>query len=233
MSIRTQRVAELIQREVARILQRDYADQLKPMVTITNARVTKDLSIAYLYASVLGDTSAKREAAFKQLKTLTPEIRDELASRIRHQLRTVPEIKFFLDESLQKAKKMENLFDRIREERERREARNGDPEATAKPHDADAQGAQAKDAQAQDAQAQDAQTRDAQVQDAQAPDADEAPAADEPAADEPADADAPADDGEMSTAERIRARQAAARKAREEAARSADGEDADEPNDAP
>lgn len=225
MSIRTQRVAELIQREVARILQRDYADQLKPMVTITNARVTKDLSIAYLYASVLGDTSAKREAAFKQLKTLTPEIRDELASRIRHQLRTVPEIKFFLDESLQKAKKMENLFDRIREERERREARNGDPEATAKPHDADAQ--------AQDAQAQDAQTRDAQVQDAQAPDADEAPAADEPAADEPADADAPADDGEMSTAERIRARQAAARKAREEAARSADGEDADEPNNAP
>lgn len=215
MSIRTQRVAELIQREVARILQRDYADQLKPMVTITNARVTKDLSIAYLYASVLGDTSAKREAAFKQLKTLTPEIRDELASRIRHQLRTVPEIKFFLDESLQKAKKMENLFDRIREERERREARNGDPEATAKPHDADAQ------------------AQDAQVQDAQAPDADEAPAADEPAADEPADADAPADDGEMSTAERIRARQAAARKAREEAARSADGEDADEPNDAP
>ena len=215
MSIRTQRVAELIQREVARILQRDYADQLKPMVTITNARVTKDLSIAYLYASVLGDTSAKREAAFKQLKTLTPEIRDELASRIRHQLRTVPEIKFFLDESLQKAKKMENLFDRIREERERREARNGDPEATAKPHDADAQ------------------AQDAQVQDAQAPDADEAPAADEPAADEPADADAPADDGEMSTAERIRARQAAARKAREEAARSADGEDADEPNNAP
>jgi len=136
MSIRTERVAELVQREVARILQRDYADQLKPMVTITNARVTPDLSIAYLYASVLGDTTAKREATFKQLETLTPEIKDKLASRIRHQLRTMPDIQFFLDESLQKAKKMENLFDRIREERERREGRT-EPE-TELPDDADA-----------------------------------------------------------------------------------------------
>lgn len=120
MSIYTERVAELIQREVARILQREYADQLQPMVTITRARVTEDLSIAYIYASVLGDTSEEREATFQQLKSLTSEIRGHLASRIRHKVREVPELKFFLDESLQKAKRMENLFDRIREERERR-----------------------------------------------------------------------------------------------------------------
>lgn len=122
MSIRTKRVAELIQREVASILQREYADQLQPMVTITDARVTPDLSIAYVYASVLGDTSAKREAAFRQLEALTSQIRDTLASRIRHQVRTIPELRFFLDESLQKAKRMDDLFDRIREERERRES---------------------------------------------------------------------------------------------------------------
>lgn len=207
MSIRTQRVAELIQREVARILQRDYADQLKPMVTITNAKVTKDLSIAYLYASVLGDTSAKREAAFKQLETLTPEIRDELASRIRHQLRTVPEIKFFLDESLQKAKKMENLFDRIREERERRESRNGDAEASAEPYEADARDAEPRETEPDGAEPQEA---------------------------DPAEPGTPpSDEGEMSTAERIRARQAAARKAREEAARSGNEDDAGEAEDAP
>lgn len=129
MSIRTEQVAELIQREVASILQRDYADQLQPMVTITHARVTPDLSIAYVYASVLGDTSAKREATFRQLKALAPQIRDTLASRIRHQMRTVPELNFFLDESLQKAKRMDDLFDRIREERERREA-NTAPESS-------------------------------------------------------------------------------------------------------
>jgi len=143
MSIRTERVAELIQREVASILQREYSNQLQPMVTITDARVTPDLSIAYVYASVLGDTSPKREATFKQLKALTPEIRSKLASRIRHQLRTVPELEFFLDESLQKAKRMENLLDRIKQERERREAStdgdaSGPPEngaATSEPTD--------------------------------------------------------------------------------------------------
>lgn len=120
MSVYTERVAELVQREVARILQREYADQLQPMVTITRARITGDLSIAYVYASVLGDTSEEREATFKQLEALTPEIRDHLASRIRHKVREVPELKFFLDESLQRAKRMENLFDRIQAERERR-----------------------------------------------------------------------------------------------------------------
>lgn len=122
MSVRTEKVAELVQREVADILQKEYSDQLHPMVTITRARVTPDLSIAYLHASVLGDTAAQREATFKQLKSLTPQVRDKLASRIRHQVRTIPELRFFLDESLQKAKKMEKLFDRIREERKRRNA---------------------------------------------------------------------------------------------------------------
>ena len=121
MSIRTERVAEMVQREVARILQREYSDQLQPMVTITHARVTGDLSIAYVYASVMGDTSEKRKATFKQLEALTPQIRDQLASRIRHEVKTIPELKFFLDESLQKARRMETLFDRIQEERQRRE----------------------------------------------------------------------------------------------------------------
>ena len=120
MSIYTERVAELVQREVARILQRDYSDQLQPMVTITRARVTGDLSVAYIYASVMGDTSEEREATFRQLKALTDDIREKLASRIRHEVREIPELKFFHDESLEEAKRMENLFDRIREERERR-----------------------------------------------------------------------------------------------------------------
>lgn len=121
MSIHTERVAELVQREVARILQREYSDQLQPMVTITRTRMTGDLSVAYIHASVMGDTSEQREATFNQLKALTPEIRSQLASRIRHKVREIPELQFFLDESFQRAKRMESLFDRIREERQRRE----------------------------------------------------------------------------------------------------------------
>ena len=122
MSIRTERVAELIQQEVAKILQRDYADRLQPLVTITDARMTPDLSIAYLYASVLGDQKSQREAAFRHLEELAPEIREELASKIRHQLRTVPELKFFLDETHQRVERLNTLFDRIHEERDRRES---------------------------------------------------------------------------------------------------------------
>jgi ribosome-binding factor A len=120
MSIHKERVAELVQREIARILQQEYSDQLQPMVTVTRVKMTGDLSIAYVYASVMGETSEQREATFKQLKALNSEIREQLASRIRHKVREIPELQFFLDESLQRAKRMENLFDRIREERERR-----------------------------------------------------------------------------------------------------------------
>jgi len=127
MSIHTERIAELVQREVARILQREYSDQLQPMVTVTRARMTGDLSIAYVYASVMGDTTEEREATFRQLKSLAPEIREKLASRIRHKVREIPELKFFHDESLQKAKRMENLFDRMREERQRRDDSDGSP----------------------------------------------------------------------------------------------------------
>ena len=122
MSIRTERVARLVQREVADILNSEYGDQVQPLVTVTNARVTPDLSIAYVYVSVLGETQAAREAAFRQIEGIADQVRHSLASRIRHQLRTVPELRFFLDETQQKAQKMDDLFDRIRAERERRGA---------------------------------------------------------------------------------------------------------------
>ena len=121
MSIRTERVAKLIQREVAEILGTDFSEQLQPMVTVTAARITKDLSIAYLHVSVFGATADQRTATFRHLEGLTPKIRTVLAARVRHQLRTVPEIRFFLDESQIEAQKMEDLFERIRAERARRE----------------------------------------------------------------------------------------------------------------
>lgn len=120
MSIRTERVAKLIQREVAKLLSTDFADQVKPLVTVTDARVTKDLSIAYIYVSVMGDSAEQRETTFKRLESQLPELRTALASRVRHQLRIIPELRLFLDESLQRAERMENLFDRIQAERERR-----------------------------------------------------------------------------------------------------------------
>lgn len=122
MSIRTERVARLIQRDVADLLQTDFSEQLPSLVTVTDTRVTKDLSMAYIYVSVYGTTPAQRQTSFKHLEELTPQIRSALSQRIRHQMRATPELRFFLDDSLEKAQAMEDLFDRIREERERRES---------------------------------------------------------------------------------------------------------------
>ncbi|MFQ5570480.1 MAG: 30S ribosome-binding factor RbfA [Rhodothermales bacterium] len=119
MSIRTQRVAKLLQREIAEMLNNEFGQSL--MVTVTEARVTKDLSIAYVYVSVYGATSQQRQTTFRHLQDQIPQIRAALATRIRHQVRKIPELRFFLDESLERARKMETLFDRIRAERARRE----------------------------------------------------------------------------------------------------------------
>lgn len=121
MNIRTERVGRLLQREVASLLSTDFAEQLQPMVTVTGVRMTKDLSIAYVYVSVYGAEPVKRQAVLRRLQELTPQVRLLLAARIRHQVRVIPEVRFFLDETLETAQKMEDLFDRIREERARRE----------------------------------------------------------------------------------------------------------------
>lgn len=118
MSIRTDRVASLIQREVADILQKDFREASHSLITITDARITNDLSIATLTISVLGGTEEARKAAFRRLEVQTDAIRHSLAGRIRHDLRRVPELRFVFDEGSQRAARMDELLEQIREKRE-------------------------------------------------------------------------------------------------------------------
>jgi ribosome-binding factor A len=122
MSIRTERVAKLIQREVADLLQGDFHEASHSLLTVTGARVTADLSVAYVDVSVLGEKLEQRQAAFKRLEALTPQIRQALAGRVRHQFKRVPDLRFFLDESPQQAKRMDELFAQIQAERATRAA---------------------------------------------------------------------------------------------------------------
>lgn len=122
MSIRTDRVGRMIQREVAEILQQDFGEATQSLVTVTGVRMTDDLGIAYVDLSVLGGTLEARKAAFSRVEAQTTEIRHALAQRIRHQVRRIPEIKFFLDEGPQKAARMDELFAQIAAERDERGA---------------------------------------------------------------------------------------------------------------
>jgi len=110
----------LLKRELADILQFEFGDQLPPMTTVTDVQPTRDLSIAKVYVSIYGAPEQKR-AAFRRLQELTPQIRAALAQRIRYQLRFMPELRFVLDETLERAQRVEELLARIREERARRE----------------------------------------------------------------------------------------------------------------
>ena len=122
MSIRTERVSRMIQREVADLLQHDFHEASQSLVTVTGVRVTADLGIAYVNVSVLGDTPEARQAAFNRLDAETVAIRKALAARIRHQVRRIPELRFFLDEGPQRRQRMDDLFAQIQAERDERGA---------------------------------------------------------------------------------------------------------------
>jgi ribosome-binding factor A len=113
MSIRTERVASMLQREIAEILRHDFAMQIQHMITVTGVRVTKDIGIAYVHVSVLGDDETVKREAINDLKAISVQVRKTLAGKIRHQLRGVPELRFFLDDSLSEAARLEELFGRI------------------------------------------------------------------------------------------------------------------------
>ena len=117
MSIRTERVSKLVQREVADLLQGEFHEMSHSMLTVTDVRVTADLGIAYIQVSAMGETKRQREIAVKRVEEMAPQVRHALAGRVRHQMRRVPELKFFLDDSAHDAKKLDDIFAQIRAER--------------------------------------------------------------------------------------------------------------------
>ncbi len=127
MSIRTDRVGRMIQREVADLLQQDFGEATQSLVTVTGVRMTDDLGVAYVDLSVLGGTPEARKAAFLRVEGQTVEIRHALAQRIRHQVRRIPELKFFLDEGPQKAARMDELFAKIAAERDDSDPSDDEP----------------------------------------------------------------------------------------------------------
>ena len=135
MSIRTERLARLVQREVAELLNNEFFEASQSLVTVTNVRVTNDLGIAYVYVSVLGEEPARRQITFRRVEDNASAIRQALAARIRHQVRRIPELKFFLDDSQQHVARMEELFEQIREDRGEPAADDDAPEPDAADRD--------------------------------------------------------------------------------------------------
>ncbi|MBP3547450.1 MAG: 30S ribosome-binding factor RbfA [Alistipes sp.] len=108
-STRQQKIARQIQRDIAEILQKDLADTIRgKLVTVTTVRVSPDLAYAKIYVSVFPfDQSSAMLEAIKEKAWL---VRKLLGARIRNQLKIVPELEFFIDDSLEYIENIDNLL---------------------------------------------------------------------------------------------------------------------------
>lgn len=111
MSVKIERIADNIQKELSYILQLEVRDEDIKFVTITDVHVTNDLSFAKVYITVLDDK--KKEVTLKALKDAAGFLRKELAGRI--DVRHVPELQFVYDESIDYGKKIETIIETLHE----------------------------------------------------------------------------------------------------------------------
>lgn len=108
MSIRTEKVASLLQRELGAIFEKELP-RSGPILTIVEVKVTADLGIARVYVSLIGSEKDRTEL-MATLQEETRTIRKLLSSRIRNQFRRIPELEFYEDEQYEKARRIEELL---------------------------------------------------------------------------------------------------------------------------
>lgn len=108
-SKRQRQVAKQIQKDLGEIFQREMKQAFdKAFVTITDVKTTPDLAIARVYLSFL--LAKDKEGLLATIREHTKAIRNHLAARVRHQLRIVPDLQFYIDDTAEYAQKIENLF---------------------------------------------------------------------------------------------------------------------------
>lgn len=111
MRIRPEKVAQLMRREVAEILQRKLRDpRMSAMVSVTDVEVTHDLSFAKIFVSIMG-TPEERAKTLEGLVSAAGFVRHELGDRLG--LREVPMIRFIHDDSIDRGARVEDLLKRI------------------------------------------------------------------------------------------------------------------------
>ena len=115
-SKRQQKFAGVLQEELAQVFQREGGAFLpNTLVTITRVRVSADLAVAKVYLSFFNTNNTT--LSINTVNAHAGEIRYKLGSRIRHQVRVVPELTFFVDDTNEYVEHMDKIFDKIAKER--------------------------------------------------------------------------------------------------------------------
>jgi len=108
-TLRQNKVARLIQKEIG-IMFQGSSNFTVPgvLVTVTTVRISPDLGFAKVYISLFPNN--KVDEAFELIKSRTSEVRGELGKKVRHQLRIVPEVAFYIDDSLNYVERIDELL---------------------------------------------------------------------------------------------------------------------------
>ena len=113
---RQKQVGSLLNEEINTIFQKLGLSMINGgMVSISSVKVTPDLLEARFYLSFFQVKDV--EAALKKIEDRHHEIKRELAAKVRHQLRNIPVLRFYKDDTLDQVFKMEELFKKINEEK--------------------------------------------------------------------------------------------------------------------
>lgn len=106
---RQQKIARLIQKNLGEILQAMSRDLFQGnMITVTKVHISPDLYIAKVYLSLYGKTD--KNELLNQINTHKKEIRLKLGNRIHNMVRSIPELEFFIDDSLDYIENIESLL---------------------------------------------------------------------------------------------------------------------------
>jgi ribosome-binding factor A len=110
-TIRQEKISSLLQKELAEIFRLNMQQYFAGvMFTVTYVNVTSDMSLARVNLSMFPAAASDKPSLLKQVKEHGGEIRLLLGKRIRNQLRIVPQLQFFIDDTLDKAQRIEELL---------------------------------------------------------------------------------------------------------------------------
>ncbi len=107
---RQNRISRLLQKELSLIFQSQTRQTHGIMVSVTRVKISPDLSICTAYLSIF--PSERSEELLKNINTNVSTIRYDLGQRVRNQLRIIPELRFFIDDSLDYIEHIDELLKR-------------------------------------------------------------------------------------------------------------------------
>ncbi len=107
-STRQNKVARLIQKELGDIFIGQTRQMKGVLVSVSVCRISADMSVCRVYLSVF--PSERAEEIVANINANQKQVRYELGTRMRHQLRIIPELKFFVDDSLDYAEHINELL---------------------------------------------------------------------------------------------------------------------------